>query len=93
MKTHSSTAMTPDDWTLAGSSKLQFSTFNNDTTMADAPIVIRIVDDLNVEARESLICNLQAGVVDRVQTENPKQVTISIEDNEGIIFMLYFSAH
>lgn len=87
-----SAAFEGKDWSIPGSRIFNFSTFNQLSTMADEPIVINIIDDSVVNRSISLICNLQTGVVDRVQTENPKQVTISIEDDEGIILCCSFLA-
>ena len=41
------------------------------------------MNDDCAEPIESLICNLQVGVVESVRTVDPKQVTIAINDDDG----------
>ena len=62
---------------------LNFTTFDKVNTTSDKPIIISIIDDFKAESSESLICSIQTGVVDSVQSDFPKQVTIQITDDEG----------
>ena len=62
---------------------LNFTTFDRENTTSAEPIIISIMDDFSAESSESLICSIQAGVVDSVRTSSPKQVTILITDDEG----------
>ena len=78
----------PHDWTVGpldndNNLLLNFTTFDKENTTSAEPIIINIMDDSFAESSESLICNIQTGVVDSVQSDFPKQVTIQITDNEG----------
>ena len=81
------TASEGSDWKLMGSKTLHFTgstMFHPETDMfADEPIVISIENDECAEPIESLICNLQVGVVQSVRTVDPNQVTIAIYDDDG----------
>ena len=71
------------DWTVGnnGRTTLNFSSFDSDISVEST--IITIVDNSFAERIESLICSIQAGVVESVQTVEPKQVTIAITDDEG----------
>ena len=74
----------PDsDWTGGsnGITVLNFRSFDRDISVES--FTITIVDNSFAEPPESLICSIQAGVVESVQTVDPKQLTIEIVDNEG----------
>ena len=74
------------DWAVDNQDSLRLNFINKGTnfTRSNNSIIINIIDDLFAEPSESLLCSLLAGVVDSVQTEEPKQVTIVIQDNEGM---------
>lgn len=74
------------DWGVDNPDSLRLNFRNNDTnfTRSNNSITITIIDDLIAERNESLLCSLLAGVVDSVRAEFPRQVTITIVDNEGM---------
>ena len=71
------------DWTIESTTTLKFATLNTNFTRSVHPIIISIVDDSGHENTECLICSIQAVLVQSVRIVAPKQVTISIFDNEG----------
>lgn len=80
------TAQEHRDWGVDNPDSLRFNFTNRgtDLTTSDNSINITIIDDLIAERRESLLCSLLAGVVDSVRARDPRQVTIVIQDNEGM---------
>lgn len=76
------TAISGSDWNV-GNTTLNFTTFGPNVTRSAEPITVSIIDDEFAEGTESLICTILAGVVDSVRTEDPKQLTIDIADDDG----------
>ena len=66
-------------------SKLVFPGSGENETRSTVPIFVEILNDEYAEPREFLVCNflIGEGEGEAVQSEDPTQVTVAIDDDDG----------
>lgn len=70
------------DFNFSVGTKLHFTDVNTIRSPSDQ-IVIPILNDNIAEPRESFVCILNRGIANKVQTIDPTEVIIKINDDDG----------